>query len=112
MLDKGNRKEMGGWGNIGRPLVVFITVALASMTVVSSFLVFTAQQTTEARIELVSSQSLRKNLAEESMQVASSITSGLQNIEKTLGASAVLLAGSDPSNGSSRQAIELSKSTL
>jgi signal transduction histidine kinase len=99
-------------GNIGRPLVIIITVALASMTAVSSFLVFTAQQTTEARIELVSSQTLRKNLAEESMQVVGSITSDLQNIEKTLGASAGALAGSGPSSGSSRQTIELTKSAL
>jgi signal transduction histidine kinase len=103
---------MSGWGNIGRPLVIIITVALASMTAVSSFLVFTAQQTTEARIELVASQMLRKNLADESMQVASAITFGLENVQRVLEASARSIEGMDPSNASARQAVELTGSAI
>lgn len=102
---------MSGWGNIGRPLVIIITVALASMTAVSSFIVFTAQQTTEARIELVASQTLRKNLAEESMQVSNAITAGLENVERTLEASAGTLEVAAPS-ASALQTIDLTKSAI
>ena len=103
---------MSGWGNIGRPLVIIITVALASMTAVSSFLVFTAQQTTEARIELVASQTLRKNLADESMQVASAITFGLENVQRTLVASASAIDGASPASASAQQTIRLTKSAI
>ncbi len=103
---------MSGWGNIGRPLVIIITVALASMTAVSSFLVYTAQQTTESRVQLVASQTLRDALVEESMQASSQIAAGLRNMETTLSASAGIIAGSDPSDASAVEALSLTRSAL
>lgn len=103
---------MGGWGNIGRPLVIIITVALASMTGVSAFLVYTAQQTTESRVQLVASQTLRDSLADESMQASSEIAAGLRNMETTLSASASAIAGRDPSDSSAIHALTLTKAAL
>ncbi len=103
---------MSGWGNIGRLLVIIITVALASMTGVSAFLVYTAQQTTESRVQLVASQTLRDSLAEEAMQASSEITVALRNMETTLAASASAIAGADPSDNSAVQALTLTKSAL
>jgi signal transduction histidine kinase len=103
---------MSGWGNIGRPLVIIITVAIASMTAVASFLVYTAQQTTESRVELVASQTLRDALAEESMQASSEIAVGLRNMERTLSAAAGAISGMDPADGPARQTLALTESAL
>ncbi|MGI0019180.1 MAG: sensor histidine kinase [Nitrososphaera sp.] len=103
---------MSGWGSIGRPLVIIITVALASMTVVSSLLVFSSQQTTQARIELVASQALRAQLTEESMQASKAITFGLENIERTLASSAASLSGKDPESASAREIMEVTMAAI
>ncbi|WP_415283031.1 ATP-binding protein [Candidatus Nitrososphaera sp. FF02] len=103
---------MSGWGNIGRPLVIIITVAIASMTAVASFLVYTAQQTTESRVELVASQTLRGALAEESMQASSEIAVGLRNMERTLSAAAGAISGMDPADSPARQTLALTESAL
>ncbi len=103
---------MSGWGNIGHPLIVIITVALISMTVVSSLLVYTSQQTTESRIDLVARQTLRDDLVREARQASSSIALSLRNMEQTLSASAMTIAGLDPSDSSARQTLLLTKSAL
>ena len=103
---------MSGWGSVGRPLVIIITVALASMTAVSSLLVFSSQQTTQARIELVASQALRAELTEESMQASRAITFGLENIERTLASSAASLSGKDPQIASAGEIMEVTKAAV
>ncbi|AIC14285.1 sensor histidine kinase [Nitrososphaera viennensis] len=103
---------MSSWGNIGRPLVIIITVALASMTAVSSFLVYTAQQTTQSNIALAASQALRSNLAEDSEEVSSRVSVTLGNAERLLAASALAIAGKDPASDSVRQALLLIESAL
>jgi signal transduction histidine kinase len=103
---------MSGWGNIGRPLVIIITVALVSMTTVSSFLVYTAQQTTESRVQLVASQTLRDALVEESMQASSQIVAGLRNMETTLSTTAGIIAGRNPADPSAVDALVLTKAAL
>jgi signal transduction histidine kinase len=103
---------MSGWGNVGRPLIVIITVALISMTVVSSLLVYTSQQTTESRIDLVARQTLRDDLVREGRQASSGIALSLRNMEQTLSTSAMTIAGLDPSDGSARQTLLLTKSAL
>jgi signal transduction histidine kinase len=103
---------MSGWGSVGRPLVIIITVALASMTAVSSLLVFNSQQTTQARIELVASQALRAELTEESMQASRAITFGLENIERTLASSAASLSGKDPQSASAGEIMGVTKAAI
>lgn len=75
---------MGGWGNVGRPLIVIITVALVSMTAVSSLLVYTAQQTTKTEVELAASKMLREELAEDSRNIANDALSKFEDIERVL----------------------------
>jgi signal transduction histidine kinase len=82
------------------------------MTVVSSLLVFSSQQTTQARIELVASQALRAELTEESMQASKSITFGLENIERTLASSAASLSGKDPQSASASEIMEVTKAAI
>lgn len=103
---------MSSWGNIGRPLIIIITVALASMTAVSSFLVYTAQQTTETNIALAASQALRNNLSEGAKEAAGRVSVSLGNAERLLAASALAIAGKDPASDSVRQALSLTKSSL
>ena len=103
---------MSGWGNIGRPLIVIITLALISMTVVSSLLVYTAQQTMESRIDLVTRQMLRDDLVREARQTSSEVTIGLRNIEQTLSALALAVSGLDPASDSALQTLLLTKSAL
>ena len=103
---------MSSWGSVGRPLVIIITVALASMTAVSSLLVFSSQQTTQARIELVASQALRDELAEESMQASDAITFGLENIERALASSAENLSGKDPESISAKEIMEVTRASI
>jgi signal transduction histidine kinase len=103
---------MSGWGNIGRPLIIIITLALASMTVVSSFLVYMAQQTTESGIALATSQALRNNLAEDAKVISNRMSIGVGGIERTLSASALAMAGQNPAKDSAQQALHLAKFTL
>ena len=103
---------MSSWGSVGRPLVIIITVALASMTAVSSLLVFSSQQTTQARIELVASQALRDELAEESVQASDAITFGLENIERALASSAENLSGKDPESISAKEIMEVTRASI
>lgn len=103
---------MSGWGNIGRPLVIIITIALASMTAVSSLLVSSSQQTTQARIELVASQALKEQLTEESIQASKAITFSLENIERTLASSAANLSGKDPESISAAEIMEVARGSI
>lgn len=103
---------MSSWGNIGRPLIIIITVALASMTAVSSFLVYTAQQTTETNIALAASQALRNNLSEGAKEAAGRVSVSLGNAERLLTASAIAIAGKEPVSDSVLQALSLTKSSL
>ncbi|AIF83503.1 signal transduction histidine kinase [Candidatus Nitrososphaera evergladensis SR1] len=103
---------MNSWGNIGRPLVIIITVALASMTAVSSFLVYTAQQTAESKIALAASQTLRNNLAGDAQAVSSRVSITLGNAERLLAASALAIAGKDAGSDSVRDTLLLTKSAL
>ncbi|NWG37190.1 sensor histidine kinase [Nitrososphaera sp.] len=61
---------MSAWGNVGRPLIVIITVALISMTAISSLLVYTSQQTTRTEVELAASKMLRDELGEDARNIA------------------------------------------
>jgi len=103
---------MSSWGNIGRPLIIIITVALASMTAVSSFLVYTVQETTESNIALAASQALRNNLSEGAKEAAGRVSVSLGNGERILTASALVIAGKDPASDIVRQTISLTKSSL
>lgn len=103
---------MSRWGNIGRPLIILITVALVSMTAVSSLLVYTSQQTTEARVELVSSQTERKNLENESIYVANSVGLFFERTERILEATAESLNGATFANESLQQTIQVAKSSV
>ncbi|MEW5841343.1 MAG: ATP-binding protein [Thermoproteota archaeon] len=98
---------MSGWGSIGRPLVIIITVALASMTAVSSLLVFTAQQTTQARIELVASQALQAELTEDASAAAGQIAHDLERIERTLASAAATTIGGDPQASPAREVLQV-----
>lgn len=103
---------MSGWGNVGRPLIMVIMAALISMTVISSLLVYTAQQTSESKIDLVARQTLRNELMSEARQAAGGIAVSLSNIERTLSASALAIAGLDPASDSAKQIMLLTKSAL
>lgn len=103
---------MSSWGNIGRPLVIIITVALASMTSLSSFLVYTAQQTTESNIALAASQALRNNLSEGAREVSARVSLTLGNAERLLSASALVIAGKDPTSDSAMQSLLQAKTAL
>jgi len=82
------------------------------MTVVSSLLVISSQRTTQARIELVASQALRDELAEESMQASEAITFGLENIERALTSSAENLSGKNPESAPAREIIEVTYASI
>ena len=103
---------MSSWGRIGRPLVIIITVALTSMTVISSLLVFNSQQMTQARIEFVASQALKVQMTEDSMQASKAISFGLENIERTLASSAASLSGKDPESASAKEIMEVTKASI
>lgn len=75
---------MSRWGNIGRPLIVIIMVALVSMTVVSSLIVYTAQQTARAQVELVASNILRAEIKEEAQNVVTNTRAKFQEVETLL----------------------------
>jgi signal transduction histidine kinase len=102
---------MSGWGSIGRPLIVIITVALISMTIISSLIVYTAQQTTASRIDLVARQTLREDLVREAQHASSEMVSSLQKMEQTLSATALLISESSEDN-SSMGALRLAGSAL
>lgn len=103
---------MSSWGNIGRPLIIVISVALASMTAVSSFIVYTAQQTTESNIALAASQTLRSDLSEDAKGASNRVSVTLANAERLLSASALAIAGRDPASDSVQQALLQTKTAL
>lgn len=110
--NKDTGRYMSQWGNIGRPLIILITSALVSMTAVSSFLVYTSQQDTEARVELVSSQTERKNLENESIHVANSVGLFFERTERILEATAESLKGATFANEPLQQTIKVAKSSV
>ncbi len=75
---------MSGWGNVGRPLIVIITVALVSMTAISSLLVYTAQQTTKTDVELAASKILRQELEQDSHNIANDALAKFEDIKSAL----------------------------
>jgi signal transduction histidine kinase len=104
------KNQMSSWGNIGRPLIIVITVALASAIVVSSFLVYIVQQTIESNIAQVASQTLQDSLAEDAKTISNRISLRLASIESGLSDSALAISGKDPTSNSVRQTLLLTKS--
>jgi len=77
-----------------------MAVALASMSSISIFLVYTSFQSTEARINLVASQEVRKEMSQRSDDVAQDIESNLSIITRRLetAATSPLLQQLSPDN--------------
>ena len=82
------------------------------MTVVSSLLVYTAQQTTESKIDLTTRQMLRDELAGEALQISTRTAASLHTIEQTLSASSLAIAGLGPESDSATQTLLLTSSAL
>jgi signal transduction histidine kinase len=101
---------MIGWGNFGRPLIIIIIVALASVIAVSSFLMYLVQHTMQSSITQVASQTLEDNLAQDARAVSDRISLRLTNIERGLSDSAVAISGKDPAGESVQQTLLLTKS--
>ncbi len=101
---------MIGWGNFGRPLIIIITVALASVIAVSSLLMYVVQHTMQSSITQVASQALEDNLAEDARAVSDRASVRLTNIERGLSDSALAISGRDPAGESVRQTLLLTKS--
>jgi signal transduction histidine kinase len=104
------------WSKTGRPLIIVITVALASMTIISSLLVYAGQQNTEAQVRLAALGALRKNLAEETQNASGQMGAKLEIIERSLAAAAGSLgqAGSPlpPSSSVAQEALHQALSSL
>lgn len=79
---------MSGWGNVGRPLIVIITVALVSTTAISSLLVYTSQQTTRTEVELAASEMLRDELGEDARNISSDALAKFEDIRNVLSVTA------------------------
>jgi len=79
---------MSGWGNVGRPLIVIITVALVSMTAISSLLVYTSQQTTRTEVELAASKMLRDELGEDARNIGNDALARFEDIRNVLSVTA------------------------
>lgn len=79
---------MSGWGNVGRPLIVIITVALVSMTAISSLLVYTSQQTTRTEVELAAAKMLRDELGEDARNVGNDALARFEDIRNVLSVTA------------------------